>query len=489
MRYINILLTFLKVGIIGFGGGSALIPVIENELVTRQKAMESGDYIKHTVVANITPGALPVKLGATCGYSLFGVSASVGAAYCVMLPGTLFTVLIIALFSMMGQQAVNYLTYASVGITVFIVFLLINYTIKTVKDGSVRRNVIICAAALFLTFGKVIREIIEYAFSLPAHALGTPVFNISMINLMILSFYLIIFTQLTKKKSYVIAAFVLSGVYALFCGKSAASWPVAGIARLVVIALFVLSILSVWLTGPRSGDKGKFRPSIQKGILLSIALFIGIPVVIIIVMLILGIIPGGSVGFLGNVVVSAVTSFGGGEAYVAIADSIFVQSGYVAGDIFYNRIVPVANALPGPILIKVVAAIGFVFGQTASGMTGGICLAAVTALTAVGACSAIAMLVLNFYDALKDSVIVRSLKKYILSVICGSLISVSLAMFYEAIKVAGDRGFNPLPTFGVMAVCVAFTSWLHKRYRVHDLILLGVSIVVSLGVFMLFGQV
>ena len=63
MSIMKTFLSFLKVGTIGFGGGSALIPVVEKELVQGQKAMSDADYLKHTVVANITPGALPVKLG------------------------------------------------------------------------------------------------------------------------------------------------------------------------------------------------------------------------------------------------------------------------------------------------------------------------------------------------------------------------------------------------------------------------------------------
>lgn len=84
---ISIFLSFMKIGIIGFGGGSALIPVVEKELVQDKKAMGEQDYLKHTVVANITPGALPVKLGATCGFQMKGVRGSLAGAYGVALPG------------------------------------------------------------------------------------------------------------------------------------------------------------------------------------------------------------------------------------------------------------------------------------------------------------------------------------------------------------------------------------------------------------------
>ena len=59
--------SMLRVGTIGFGGGSALIPVIEKEIVHRRGLLDDPTFTAHTVIANITPGALPVKLGAYKG--------------------------------------------------------------------------------------------------------------------------------------------------------------------------------------------------------------------------------------------------------------------------------------------------------------------------------------------------------------------------------------------------------------------------------------
>ena len=51
----------LKIGAIGFGGGTALIPVIEDEVVNNSLADED-EFNKDVIVANITPGALPVEI-------------------------------------------------------------------------------------------------------------------------------------------------------------------------------------------------------------------------------------------------------------------------------------------------------------------------------------------------------------------------------------------------------------------------------------------
>ena len=53
----KLLLTMLKIGCIGFGGGTALVPVIESEVVYENKLIDREEYTKDVVVANITPGA------------------------------------------------------------------------------------------------------------------------------------------------------------------------------------------------------------------------------------------------------------------------------------------------------------------------------------------------------------------------------------------------------------------------------------------------
>lgn len=486
MNILQILLRFLKIGVIGFGGGSALIPVIRSELVENTGAMSEDEYLKHTVVANITPGALPVKLGATCGYQLSNPAGALLGAYAVTLPGAFFCVLIIALFSMMGQSAINYLNYASLGITVFIVFLLLSYVEKTVKTGNWKVNTAICVAAFALTGGKEVREIIEAVFGHGHGALGTPLLDISMINVMILSFYLIYFFQRARKSKFLAIGLILSAAYAALCGKLATRWQHAGAVKAVLMALILLSVAGLLFTGKKSGGE-KQRLRLERPVLLTMALFLVAPVIPAAIGAAAGLFPaaGESVPFLGNILVSTVTSFGGGEAYVAVADSIFVQGGYVAADVFYSRVVPVANALPGPILIKIATSIGFVWGQGMGSTAEGVVLAATCMLLAVGACSAIALLVLNFYDALKASAFVLSLKQYILPVICGTLISTSLSMLVESMKITASYGFGSAATFVVMAACVVFTMFLHKKFHLNDLLLLIGWIVVSLGLLIL----
>lgn len=487
MRLPAFIMRFLKVGVIGFGGGSALIPVVRNEVVEQTKAMSEEDYLKHTVIANITPGALPVKLGATCGSQLTGIAGSLTGAYAVMLPGCFFTVLLVALFASMDQSALNYLNYASIGITVFIVFLLLHYVSKTVKTGAFKVNLIICLISFIATAGKEVREIIITLFGLEEHALGTPILDVPMIHVMILAFYLIFYLQQTARSNRKYIGIIIGIGYALLNGKQSAHWAYAKELRLVILALIVISLIEVIIYSKKQKkeqSKEKVAIKLSGKIIFTMLIFLLIPVLVVVITGITGSSHtlGEKFKFLTEITVSTLTSFGGGEAYVAVADSVFVSGGYIPADIFYSRIVPVANALPGPILIKIASGIGFIWGQDGGNMKDAVAIAISSATLATGACCSVALLVLNFYESLKNSQFILSLKQYILPVICGTLLSTTLSMIFESMKITSSYGLSSPVVFVVMVICIIITMWLNKKFKMNDLVLLIGWIVVSLGV-------
>ena len=92
------------IGCIGFGGGSALIPVIEKEIADRQGIDEKQNIDKDVVVASITPGALPVEIAASIGRRKFGIRGMIAGAVMMALPGALMTVALVAVVCISGKN-------------------------------------------------------------------------------------------------------------------------------------------------------------------------------------------------------------------------------------------------------------------------------------------------------------------------------------------------------------------------------------------------
>jgi chromate transporter len=482
MNLLQIVLSFLKIGVIGFGGGSVLIPVIEREIVESRQAMDDSTYLKHTVVTNITPGTLPVKLGATIGYQLKGLPGSLLASHSVMLPGVILTILLMSLFAGLGSSALHYVNYASLGITAFIIFLLLHFVQKTIRS---RINLALCLGAFVLTGGREVRLLLAHLLAVDADRFGVPLLDISTIDLMIITFFAIILSERLRAKREFAAVLALGILYALAGGKGARAIGWDRYKPIVLAVMVLVLVLAIILRRRKRKSKTRLYP--DRSFVLTLAVYLLLPVVLGLAAHFSNLVnlAGDALDFLGKVLLSTVTSFGGGEAYVAVAEGIFVQGGYIEADLFFTRLVPIANALPGPILVKIAVGIGYMFGSAATGNLGGWVLGLLAAVVSLSICCVIAMLVLRLYDSIGQSTFVQNLKRYILPVICGMLLSTCITLFNESMKIAGEKRIPGGVTCLAVAALVAGIWFLYQKFRLHDVLLLVLSAGLTLGIMLL----
>lgn len=413
--------SMLRVGTIGFGGGSALIPVIEKEVVHRRGLLDDPTFTAHTVIANVTPGALPVKLGALAGSVTSGARASMAAAFAVALPGSLATVGLLASFAAIGAGAIRYVEFAAVGITAFILVLLAHYIGKVLRHATHRRIAWGVLLASFLATGA------NKAIAVVSHLLGVHI-----------------------------------------------GWRLPSISALTLIITAIAAIGLSTLIWPRSGESA---PAVSttpgRGTRRATAWFAAVTLGGIGA----GWLLGGTAGlrFLGLIAGSAITSFGGGEAYVGVADGFFVRSGLVPSAEFYGQLVPVANALPGPILVKVASGLGFAFGSAQGGALAGIGFAIAAFAASTASCSAVCLVVLSAYDRFAQSLFMQRLGAFILPVICGLLVTTSCAMVVANAEIAERAQIAPTPVAWGSVLGAAALWWLHRRFGLHDLVLLALA--------------
>ncbi|MBR5101990.1 MAG: chromate transporter, partial [Muribaculaceae bacterium] len=95
--YLQLFLTFVKIGAFTFGGGWAMISIIEREVVTRHKWIGKEEFVDLLAVAQSMPGILAVNISTVIGDRLRGVKGGATAALGTILPSFLI-ILLIAIF-------------------------------------------------------------------------------------------------------------------------------------------------------------------------------------------------------------------------------------------------------------------------------------------------------------------------------------------------------------------------------------------------------
>ena len=85
-KVVELLLTFMKIGMFTFGGGYAMLSVIEDECVERKQWITRDEMMKITVIAESTPGPIAINCATYIGYQRAGAPGAIFATLGVVIP-------------------------------------------------------------------------------------------------------------------------------------------------------------------------------------------------------------------------------------------------------------------------------------------------------------------------------------------------------------------------------------------------------------------
>lgn len=97
MIYLQLFISFFKLGIVTFGGGYAMLPLIENEVVSVKKWANEEEIYDIFAVAQSVPGAVAINTATLVGYKLGGAMGACIATLGVIFPSYL-VIVIVAMF-------------------------------------------------------------------------------------------------------------------------------------------------------------------------------------------------------------------------------------------------------------------------------------------------------------------------------------------------------------------------------------------------------
>ncbi|MDR3976887.1 MAG: chromate transporter, partial [Gemmiger sp.] len=82
----SLFITFLKIGAFTFGGGYAMIALLENEFVEKKKWLEKSEFLDMVAVAESTPGPVAINSATYIGYKIAGFAGATMSTLAVSIP-------------------------------------------------------------------------------------------------------------------------------------------------------------------------------------------------------------------------------------------------------------------------------------------------------------------------------------------------------------------------------------------------------------------
>lgn len=124
-------LSFLKIGLFTFGGGYAMIALIEGEFVDRRKWIDREEFLNVVAIAESTPGPIAINAATYIGYKICGILGAAFATVAVCLPS--FVIIYTISLFLDAFLSLSYVDHAFRGIRVGVAYLIISAGVRMLK--------------------------------------------------------------------------------------------------------------------------------------------------------------------------------------------------------------------------------------------------------------------------------------------------------------------------------------------------------------------
>lgn len=125
--------TFCKIGALTFGGGYAMLPLIQREIVENKKWSTEKEILDYYAVGQCTPGVIAVNTATFIGYKLKGIIGGIVATLGVIFPSIVIILIIATFLQNFADLAI--VQSAFTGIRVAVVALIITTVVKLIKSS------------------------------------------------------------------------------------------------------------------------------------------------------------------------------------------------------------------------------------------------------------------------------------------------------------------------------------------------------------------
>ena len=158
---LSMFFSMLKIGLFTFGGGYAMIHILDDEFVEKKKWIDSDEFMDLVTIAESTPGPIAINCSTYIGYKKMGFIGALVATFGMCIPS--FT--IIYLISLFFNQFLEITWVASAfrGIQVCVIYLILSAGLKMLKKMKKNPFTVTVSALTFITM--IIFSLFSVSFS------------------------------------------------------------------------------------------------------------------------------------------------------------------------------------------------------------------------------------------------------------------------------------------------------------------------------------
>ncbi len=179
---LDLLLTFIKIGLFTFGGGYAMISMIEHSCVEKKQWITHDDMMNITVIAESTPGPIAINCATFVGYRQAGFSGALISTLGIVLPSFFVIYAVSMFFDNLLEIAVIAYAFKGVKIAVGILILDAAFTmIRKMQKRALSCIIMVCSFAVMLfinifswKFSSINLMFLAAAVSLTAFLVSSP---------------------------------------------------------------------------------------------------------------------------------------------------------------------------------------------------------------------------------------------------------------------------------------------------------------------------
>ena len=128
---LQLLLSMIKIGCFAFGGGYAIIALLENEFISKRKWIDHDEFLDIVAIAESTPGPIAINVATYIGYKLKGILGAVIATIGMCMPSFIIMYLVSLFYEKF--MSITLVAAAFKGIQIAVVYLIASAGLKMLK--------------------------------------------------------------------------------------------------------------------------------------------------------------------------------------------------------------------------------------------------------------------------------------------------------------------------------------------------------------------